>query len=170
MLDIIQNPKFIIELEMPKTQIIVNTPTKRDYLRLIQGLDTAEDFIRKYGLYTELPPLTESVSEKFVSDVIQALKDYREINIDYLMIPEKTNFSGKKEDEIDFPILTHADNIVYQHSGLTFIQQLELSITEYWLLLADAVKIRLSDTEKGREYLHICYMDMDKISTIKPNI
>lgn len=170
MLDLIQDPKFIIEITVPKVQILIGAPTKRDYMKMITGNTTAEEMIKKYGIYAEMLPMTESTGEKFIDDYITALKEYREKNADLLAVPEKVNFSGKSEYDIDFPILTHADNMVYQHSGLTIMQQTDISIVEYWLLLADAVKIKLCSTEKGREYLHDCYMDMHKISTIKPNI
>ena len=173
MLEIIQDPKFLIEIEVPKVTVIVGTPTKRDYFKLIQEQITAAEYLEKYSVFkNDLPPFTESTSEKFIADVVTALKKYRQENMDLFEVPERMDFGNKKpSDKIDFPIPTMADNAVYKYTGLNFLQQLDmLSIVEYWLVLADSVKARLSETEKGREILHECYMDMHQISTIKPNI
>ena len=160
MIGIIKDPGFIVELEVPKTHIIIKAPTKEDYNMMIQGMFTAAEYLEKYGVCDELPPLAESTAEKLTEDIIKALKDYRDRNIDVLGVPKKNDYSTGNEDKNEFPILTHADNLVYEHSGINFIDQKELSIIEYWLLLADAIKIKLSTTETGREYLRDCYTDM----------
>ena len=160
MIGIINDPKFVVEIEIPKVHIIISPPTKGDYNLMIQGAFSANEYIEKYGTCDELPPLTESTADKFIDDVIEVLKKYRDKNIDVLGVPKKNDYSIGEDNKSEFPILTHADNLVYIHSGLNFVQQRDISIIEYWLLLADAVKLRLSETEKGREYLQDCYVDM----------
>ena len=160
MTGIINNPRFVIEIKVPKVDIIIDAPTKGDYNMMIQGTFTAQEYIKKYGICEEMPPLAESTADKFIEDVITALKEYREQYRDILGVPKKNDYSVGNEDEQEFPILTHADSLVYHHSGIDMIQQRELPVIEYWLLLADAIKIRLSESEKGREYLQDCYIDM----------
>lgn len=166
MLNVFGEPKFLIQIEAPKTNIIIGVPSKGDYLLMLQGQFSASEYIEKYGICKEIPPLTESMAEKIIEDIRKLLKEYRDKNKDYLEVPQKADYRISQEDN-EFPILTHADNLVYRHSGLTFREQLDLPITEYWLLLADAVKIRLSETESGREYLNDCYTDMHAENNIR---
>lgn len=164
----IEPPVFVISTQVPKAEVAIGTPNKADYYKLISH-SKCLGIIEKYAL-TELPPLTETTSDIFVKIWLEKMSEYRQNNMDFMCVPEKTDFSYSKKDKDAFPVITIAEHVVYEHTGLNFADQLELPITEYWLLLADALKMKMSETEKGREYLRECYNDMHEIRTLGANV
>lgn len=159
-------PVFAIEIDTPKTTLLIRTPTKHDYYEILQGNKEA---VEPY-LLTEMPPFTESTFTAFIGEFARQMKQYRQDNMDYLAIPERETFGKDECEDIKLPIITSADHLVYKHTGLDFAAQLELPITEYWLLLADAIKQRMLQRTDGAEYLNDCYNSMHKVSTLTPKI
>lgn len=165
----IRPPEFDILLSIPRCFVRMRTPTVRDYYGMIitnSRKETAEYLIGEYS-EGNIPPLSEVTGAAFLRNYIDALQEYREKNVDIMQIPQ-TDFSEKKKDP--FPIMTAGGSMVYAHSGIDIAAQQGLLITEYWIILADAVKARYSETEKGREYLEQAYNDMHHISTLEANI
>lgn len=152
-------PKFTIEIPAPHTYITLDTPSKGDFYSLLIHTDTAE-IMRKY-----IPsvPLTDTAAELAAEQYIAKIKQYREDNMDYLVIPAETDF-GAVDTPQKLPCMTAAEHMVYEYTGLDFAAQSGLPVTEYWLLLADAVKYRIMGREGADEYLEQCYKDMHKIS------
>ena len=152
-------PRFVITLMAPKTTVTLDTPSKGDFYSLLIHTDTA-DIMRKY-----IPsvPLSDTAAELAAEEYIAKIKQYREDNMDYLVIPSETDF-GAVEKPQKLPCMTAAEHMVYEYTGLDFAQQNELPVTEYWLLLADAVKYRIMGRSGADEYLEQCYKDMHKIS------
>jgi hypothetical protein len=149
-------PKFNIELPAPQITITLDTPSKGDFYALTAGTDPVKILSR----YTDAP-LTGVTAAVLAIRYIEQLKAYREANMDFMEVPHTIDFgdTGTKTDKL--PCITMAERMVYEHSGLTFLQQNELPVTEFWMLLADAVKFRLAGND---EYLEQCYKDMHKIS------
>jgi hypothetical protein len=162
----IKTPIIQIDMELPRTTILMETPTKHDYYAILQGDSSV---LQKYAL-TEIPPFTDTTLNAFIDKFVEWMNEYRKENMDFLAIPEKETFGKDQHEDTKLPIITHAENLVYEHSGLNFVQQLDLPITEYWLLLADAVKLRLLQRVDGIEYLNECYNSMHRISTLSPKL
>lgn len=168
----IKPPMFAIELDMPKTTLIISAPTKGDYLKMMYHAGDPEiirEILNKYTLQ-EMPPLILSTSEMLTNKLEKALQEYKTRNIDTMEIPDPPPFLENNKEKIKLPILSSAESLVYHHCGLDALQQLDLPITEYWILLADSVKQKiLQQRSDGVEYLNHCYNNMHKISTLKPN-
>lgn len=169
----IEPPVFVIPIEIPKATLVIKTPTKGDYFKLLHNAKTPQlvsDILDHY-LLTEAPPFTESTFEGFVNLLTEKLTAYRKANMDYLEVPEKMDFGHtQSKNPFSFPILTGAEHLVYEYTGLDFTQQLDLPLTEFWLLLADAVKQKMSRSEEGQKYLSDAYRDMHKIRTLESNV
>jgi len=164
-------PTFRIVIPLPRVAIIVKTPSKADYYRMVASTDKkgmAEYMLRKYGDRWDIP-FTEVMATAFISSFVKALDEYRDHNMDVMKIPEQIDFMSV-DREIKMPCLTSGERLVYEHSGLDFIQQNELPVTEYWILLADAVKMRIMQRSDSDEYLEQCYQDMHRINTLTPNV
>ena len=164
-------PTFRIAIPLPHVTIIVKTPSKADYYRMVASTDKkgmAEYMLRKYGDGREIP-FSAVTAMGLVNGFIKVLDEYREANMDVLRVPEHLDFmdTGKTPK---LPCITSGERLVYEHSGLDFIQQNELPVTEYWLLLADAVKMRIMQRSDSDEYLEQCYQDMHRINTLTPNV
>lgn len=156
-------PMFIINVSSPRAAVIMRTPVLRDWYGLAFTENKAEYaryLTEKYGDGSEIP-FTETTAAEFIENYTAALKDYRKANADVMMIPQKRDYSLSNEDENGFPNITEAQNYVYRYSGLDFERQQDMIVTEYWTVLADAVKAEYSRTEKGREYLEDAYIDME---------
>lgn len=164
-------PTFRIAIPLPRVAIIVKTPSKADYYRMVASTDKksmAEYMLRKYGDGMTIP-FTAVTAMAFISGFIKALDEYREHNMDVMKIPEQIDFMSV-DREIKMPCLTSGERLVYEHSGLDIIQQNELPVTEYWILLADAVKMRIMQRSDSEEYLEQCYQDMHRLNTLTPNV
>lgn len=154
-------PKFLVMISVPHTGIVMDVPTVGDHRRMLITGDppgTAREMIKKYGDGREVP-LTEVTAAEFLQNYAAALKEYREANTDIMMVPHKRDYSLDDEKK-DFPVITDGEHMVYRYSGLDIARQQELLITEYWVLLADAVKNEYRKTKAGREYLDDAYIDM----------
>ncbi len=163
-------PRFRIRILFPEAEIIVKTPVKMDY----EQMAFSPDPVALAGYLAERyagikVPFTFLTGTAFIAEYLASLKSYREKHIDIMKIPEKTDFTGKSEKP-PFPVITYAERLVREHSGLDFERQAELPVTEFWILLADAVKSRILERPDGIEYLQQCYNDMHRISTIKANV
>lgn len=160
-------PTFGITIAVPQTTVAVRTPTKSDYYRMVACLDKkamAEYILERYGTGVAVP-FSMVTGAAFVADFVKALDDYREVNMDIMRIPEQIDFKSIGK-EIKLPCITSGERLVYEHSGLDFIRQGELPVTEYWVLLADAMKMLIMKRTDGEEYLAECYNDMHRINTL----
>lgn len=157
----VEPPRFAVTMDIPKMAVIMGTPAVGDYYEMkapADATETACKMIERYGV-GDIPPLTETTAEEFLLRYTGALEEYRKTNLDVMMIPEKNSYDvGGHDDE--FHIITSLQHMVYDYSGIDFGEQLEMLVTEYWVLCADAVKYSLQQTEKGREYLEDAYIDM----------
>lgn len=152
-------PKFAVHIPVPDITITLDTPSKGDFYALAAGADAA-GILSKYTDAPLTPMIAEMISEQYMSQ----LRKYRADNMDFLEVPAQTDFSAVGEHAEKLPCMTAAEHIVYEHTGLDFARQCELPVTEYWLLLADAVKMRILSREDGEEYLEQCWHDMHRIS------
>lgn len=162
-------PKFYVEIPIPRTVIILSAPTKQDYYRMTmsdsKGL-LADEIMEKYSA-GGVVPLTPDMKAGFIERYIEQIDTFRKVNMDYLEIPSKTDFSGKTAKTSKLTSLTYAEHAVYKYSGLDFIKQMDLSIIEYWLIMADCIKSELLKSDDGKDYLDECYNDMHQVSTIR---
>ena len=154
-------PKFKVEIPAPKTVITLDTPSKGDFYALLCGGDAAE-ILRRYTDAPMTPVIARIAAQRYIEQV----RRYREDNMDIMEIPHTTDFGAvPKEDKL--PCLTLAEHMVYRYSGIDFTAQLELPVTDYWILLADAAKREIMKRSDRDEYIEECYNDMHRISTIK---
>lgn len=160
-------PVFDVPLTIPAATLRVATPSKADYMNMITAQDrraAAQEIIDKYagGALT----ISATAADDFIKAYTALIKQYREDNMDLLCIPKKEDFGVPSEDVPKFPIMTNGERLVYEHTGLNFAEQNELPITEYWLLLADAVKLRILSAPEGKDRLDEYYYDMHRINTM----
>lgn len=57
-----------------------------------------------------------------------------------------------------YAVITFAEKLVCDYSGISFFQLEQLPVDEFRLLLRDAYVYQLDKTEKGREYLNKCWV------------
>ena len=152
-------PVFRIEIPAPHTVITLDTPSKGDFYALLTGADAAAILSH----YTDVP-LTPAIARAAADEYVRQLTAYREKNMDYMEIPQVTDFADTGTSEEKLPCLTAAEHMVYEYTGMDFAAQLGIPVTEYWTLLADAVKFRIMRREDADEYLEQCWKDMHKIS------
>lgn len=151
-------PKFRIEIPAPHTIMTLDTPSKGDFYALMAGNSVWEIMSQ----YTNIP-LTPLIAETASKEYVKKLMKYREDNMDILEIPHVIDFGAvPKKDKL--PCLTLAEHMVYEYAGIDFRAQLDLPVTEYWAILADAAKFHIMRREDADEYLEQCYKDMHKIS------
>jgi hypothetical protein len=62
------------------------------------------------------------------------------------------------EDEEYLHTDTLAYNLVYEYSGLTFAEQMQLGCITLKMLVRDAYIHKMSQTEEGRDYLQQCWI------------
>jgi hypothetical protein len=162
-------PEFAIGIPIPKTTVILSAPTKNDYYRMTAARTKhrlAGEMMEKYSGTSV--PLLPDMGEAFINEYLRQINEYREKNMDYLMIPETISFDTPEPDKL--PVMTCAENAVYIYSGLDFIRQAELNIIEYWMILADSMKAQILRTKDGKDYLNECWHDMHRISTLECTI
>lgn len=160
-------PVFDVRITVPETVLRMSAPSKADYFRMTVPADPpalAGELAEKYG-QAEAPPFLQTSALLFIADYFKKINEYREKNMDIMKMPEQLNFGKENENKnIAFPVCSFSEKLVFEHSGINFIEQNELPITEYWILLADAAKIRILQGKDGAEYLSQCYKDMHRIS------
>lgn len=161
-------PKFKINI-LPNFTTELSTPTKSDYFRMVtsvEKLSTARYIMGRYA-DTEIP-LTPMTAAKFIEDFVRALDELREQNMDVMKVPEQIDYETPKQ--LALPCLTSGERLVYEHSGIDFERQADMLITEYWILLADAMKMKILSRSDGFDYLEQCYRDMHKINTLTATV
>lgn len=160
-----RTPVFSVRIPIPNTVITLRTPSKADYYGMLMCSDkltAAELIIKKYS--DVHVPMTNVSAAVLISEYTEALQKYRTDNMDVMCVPKKEDYGAGTQNR--FPVITGDESVVYEHCGLTIAQQNELPVTEYWVLLADAVKMRAMKTKAGTEYLEECYNDMHRINTL----
>ena len=158
-------PEFAIGIPIPKTTVILSAPTKNDYYRMTAARNKhrlAGEMMEKYSGTSV--PLLPDMGEAFINEYLRQINEYREKNMDYLKIPGSSDFTVDVPDKL--PVMTYGENAVYTYSGIDFIRQKDINIIEYWMILADSLKARISQTKEGREYLDECWHDMHRVNTM----
>lgn len=161
-------PKFVIQMAAPAAKLIVRSPTVTDFFRCVSADEPAKlakEILYYYGGDEARYPFTEVTGADFLRSYTQALIQYKEDNMDIMKVPAVISFGAEKKPP--FPIVSSGRDLIYHYSGINFREQCELDITEFWMLLADAVKSECEKTEKGREYLENAYNDMHRINTLE---
>ena len=115
----------------------------------------------------DMPPLLSTTAQELCEQYLGQLDKYREDNMDFLTVPYE--LFPKENIKTKLSAILFADHLVYEYSGIDMERQQAMYITEYWLVLADAVKAKYSETETGREHLEQCYHDMHRINTLVPD-
>lgn len=103
---------------------------------------------------------------KLIKAYREAVEKYCEDNIDIFGLPK--SFGMDSGEECRLPVVTYAERLVYEHSGLSFDKISDLDILDFRMLLADAVKYRVLNRSdgKGKEFLNECYDFMHRRSTL----
>lgn len=63
----------------------------------------------------------------------------------------------KSPNDVKYTVYTNLDKLAADYANINLYEIDDIPITEYWLILRDAFIHRLSQTEKGREYLKNAY-------------
>lgn len=115
----------------------------------------------------------DSIYLLFCDQYKKAIDEVKEKFADYYSAPytpydPEVIESGKTKENMELPIMTFAENLVYIHTGLDFIQIDGLDYLEYCMYLSDAMKLRILNNrgyEKGTAYLNECYRFSHKINS-----
>jgi len=159
----------VLLVDLPPAKVMMYPPSKRDFIKIcnFSGLDgdlseLCGQILEKYAVKPIKCPFVQMTAVAFLKSYIDSLKIYKEQNKDLYEVPNRPDFSvqGYVSHELD-PVCV-GEHLVYEYSGVDFIAQLDMSITEYWLIMADAVKTKILTRAdgKGREELAKCYEAM----------
>ena len=148
------------------------TCRKSTFDRIILALNSSFTAEEMRSLLTEISPDTDfgimglTGARLFLGEYRNAVEKYCEDNVDIFGIPKA--FGTDSGGHCRLPVITYAERLVYEHSGLNFFQIAELDVLDYRMLLADAVKYRILQREdgKGREFLNECYSFMHRESSL----
>lgn len=155
-------PKPIFRVDVPAAGVIsCRSCSVLVYRRLCCGAYTAADI--SGIIIGDVPPLIHSTLTIFVKNYIKALDDYRKRNCDILAVPDD---GSVPEEKCRLGVSTFYDHCVYEYSGFDFERINELDIIDYWLLLADSVKLMvLKNKQEPEKYLNGCWCYMhDEVS------
>jgi len=70
----------------------------------------------------------------------------------------KVPYYPEKDNKGHFSVNTLEEKVVSAYSGYDLDRIEELEVTEFWLLLRDAVVYNCQQTEEGRDYLEKCWL------------
>ena len=70
----------------------------------------------------------------------------------------KVPYCPDKDNKGHYKTNTLEEKLVAEYAGYNFDRIEELEVTEYWLLLRDAVVYNCQQTEEGRDYLEKCWL------------
>ncbi len=131
------------------------------------GAARVHEIMREILPELKFEDITFSTAFVFLTAYKNAIDEYCERNKDIFEVPERVDFSEEKE-KLKLPVVTSAERLVHEHSGLNFAEIKELDILDFKMLLADSVKISILSRMdgKGREYLNECYDCMHQNSSI----
>ena len=161
-MDITAFAKPIFRIDVPAAGVIsCRTCTVITYRRLKCGTFTAEDI--SGIIIGDLPPFLHSTLTIFIRKYIAELDKYRKDNCDILQVPDD---GSEPEKKCRLGVSTFYDHCVKDYSGLNFAEINELNIIDYWLLLADSVKLMALQNKKDpEEYLNGCWCYMHDKAT-----
>lgn len=161
-MDITAFSKPIFNISVPTAGVIsCRTCTVITYRRLKCGAYTAEDI--SDIIIGELPPFIRSTLTIFIQKYIAELEKYRDDNCDILRVPVD---GSEPEKKCRLSVSTFYDHCVKEYSGFDFSEINELNIIDYWLLLADSVKLMALQNKKDPEdYLNGCWCYMHDKAT-----
>ena len=153
-MDITAFAKPIFRIDVPAAGVIsCRTCTVITYRRLKCGTFTAEDITDI--IIGDLPPFLRSTLTIFIQKYIAELDKYRKDNCDILQVPDDGSEPEKK-----------CRLGVKDYSGFNFAEINDLDIIDYWLLLADSVKLMaLQNKKEPEEYLNGCWCYMHDKAT-----
>ena len=157
----------------------VKVCTKGQWDELLIALKTKDTHtLREWALNMAAGKLSEhapaSVYTAFCEQYKAEVDDIKEHFSDYYGAPytpydpENAGGEGGNTENIELPITTFAENLVYLYTGLNFLEIEGLNYFEYCMFLSDAMKMRIINNrgyEKGAEYLNECYRFAHKINS-----
>ena len=120
---------------------------------MLKGCKSDEDHEKVCGMLIEGVPLPLYDCRLLVQVYIDSMERLREetgLTLPYY----KTE---KSPNDVKYTIYTNLDKLAADYANISLYEIDDIPITEYWLILRDAFIYRLSQTEKGREYLKNAY-------------
>lgn len=120
---------------------------------MLRQCNTDSDYEKICGMLIEGIPLPLYECRLFVETYIDSMERLR-VETDLTLPYYKTE---KSPNDVKYTIYTELDKLVSDYSNISLYEIDDILITEYWLILRDAFIYRLSQTEKGREYLKNAY-------------
>lgn len=126
--------------------------TKRVWDTLKQ-CSTDTDYEKVCGMLLEGVPLPLYDMRLLVEAYIGSMERLR-VKTDLTLPYYKTE---KSPNDVKYTIYTELDKLAADYANINLYEIDDILITEYWLILRDAFIYRLSQTEKGREYLKNAY-------------
>lgn len=142
-----------IPVQLPTGVAMVDICTKAIW-EAMQNIKSDEAAQKISGVLIKGAPLNLCDANLLISEYKQSLLTIREecgLEVPYY----PTNVEEK--DAVKYIIYTAIDKMVADYANINIYDVDKLLISDYWLLERDAFISRLSQTEKGREYLNNAY-------------
>ncbi len=141
-----------IPVQLVSGSYIIPVCTKRVW-DMLKGCKSNAEHEKVCGMLLEGVPLPLYDCRLLVQVYVSGMEQLREET--GLIIPYyKTE---KSPNDVKYTIYTELDKLVSDYANINLYEVDDIPITEYWLILRDAFIYRLSQTEKGREYLKNAY-------------
>ena len=120
---------------------------------MLKGCKSDENHKKVCGMLLEGVPLPLCECRLLVEMYISSMERLR-VETDLTLPYYKTE---KSPNDVKYTIYTELDKLAADYANISLYEIDDILITEYWLILRDAFIYRLSQTEKGREYLKNAY-------------
>ena len=146
----LENISIPVQLMSGTYKVPVCTKKVWDMLR---QCNTDVDYERICGMLLEGVPLPLYECRLLVEMYIRSMERLR-VETDLTLPYYKTD---KSPNDVKYTIYTELDKLAADYANISLYEIDDILITEYWLILRDAFIYRLSQTEKGREYLKNAY-------------
>lgn len=146
----LENISIPVQLMSGTYKIPVCTKRVWDMLR---GCKSDADHEKVCGMLLEGVPLPLYDCRVLVQTYIGSMERLR-VKTGLIIPYYKTE---KSPNDVKYTIYTELDKLAADYANINLYDIDDILITEYWLILRDAFIYRLSQTEKGREYLKNAY-------------
>lgn len=154
-------PVFEIKVP-PYPNVKVASCSKADFDGLTAVLSDTAAAVEIAERLTGTEGISLTSTMVFIREYLGAIYGYMKEHPQRFRYPERPSFFHPEDnggEELQMPIPTYENHLIYSYSGIDFQRQRELNVLDYYAYLADAAKAKILSRAdgKGVEYLNECY-------------
>lgn len=103
---------------------------------------------------------------EFIRCYKRALLKFKDDNMDIMRIPEDIDDGDADKVICKLKVVTIFEKLVYDYSGVDYLRQADMLITDWWMLAADAVKYNIihNKGEDGKRDLNSAWCVMHDVA------